>query len=224
MMMISADAEWLRRDQPLLGDLLSVLLSVLTSESPGIAASFRRPGASLAAEQRNLAGVITVVCGDLPQRGVHRGLAGVLIERSTSLTTFVERVPNPRFGQRASRASRSDETLAHCVSTASSALGFDTCSHLRMRRPAFDRLLRILRNFARNIRSARSPSSNSCAPRSARWSADSPPRSRAASSAEISSTQATGSTWAPLPYTSSRNVVSPIGVASFSPMPGIAAQ
>src|SRR6267378_8397346 len=43
--------------------------------SPGVAASFRRPGAKLAAEQGNLAGVITVMCRNLPKHGMHGGLA-----------------------------------------------------------------------------------------------------------------------------------------------------
>src|ERR1700680_3500989 len=46
--------------------------------SPGVAASFRRPGAKLAAEQGNLAGVITVMRRKLPQHGMQGGLAGRL--------------------------------------------------------------------------------------------------------------------------------------------------
>src|SRR5260370_24325859 len=47
----------------------------LQVSSPGVAASFRRPGAKLAAEQGNLAGVITVMRRKLPQHGLHGGLA-----------------------------------------------------------------------------------------------------------------------------------------------------
>ena len=47
----------------------------LTGSSPGIAASFRRPGSELAAEQGNLAGVITVMRRNLPKHGMHGGLA-----------------------------------------------------------------------------------------------------------------------------------------------------
>src|SRR5258708_28810420 len=43
--------------------------------SPGIAASFRRPGAKLAAKQSNLAGVITVMRRNLPKHRMHGGLA-----------------------------------------------------------------------------------------------------------------------------------------------------
>src|SRR5258707_13208435 len=43
--------------------------------SPGIAASFRRPGAKLAAKQSNLADVITVLRRNLPKHGMHGSLA-----------------------------------------------------------------------------------------------------------------------------------------------------
>src|ERR1700726_129435 len=46
--------------------------------SPGVAASFRRPSAKLAAEQGNLAGVITVMRLRLPNHAMPGGLAGRL--------------------------------------------------------------------------------------------------------------------------------------------------
>src|SRR6202521_1515107 len=105
--------------------------------SPGIAASFRRPGTKLAAEQGDLAGVITVVRRNLPKHGMHGGLARRLwradvLNSSLQFRRIGFREPGKPREQISEAARRGPPRLSVI---ARATLG----GPIRVRRPAFDR-------------------------------------------------------------------------------------
>src|SRR6266404_8624664 len=102
--------------------------------SPGVAASFRRPGAKLAAEQSNLAGVITVMRRNLPKHGMHGELARRLWRADVLNFSLQLR----RIGFRKPRKPR--EQIGEAASRGLPRLGGRTTlgGRIRVRRPAFN--------------------------------------------------------------------------------------
>src|ERR1700730_12462159 len=109
--------------------------------SPGVAASFRRPGAKLAAEKGNLAGVITVMRRNLPKHGMHGGLARRLwradvLNSSLQLRRIGFREPGKPREQISAVASRGPPSLG---------------GRSRVRRPALDCFVRVRSILSRNL-------------------------------------------------------------------------
>src|SRR6266853_4187930 len=119
----------------------------LTGSSPGIAASLRRPGSKLAAEQGDLAGVITVMRRKLPQHGMHGGLARSLWRADVfNFSLQLRRIrfrelgkPREQIGE---ATSRGPPRLGGCAT-----LG----GRIRVRRPAFDCFVRVRSILSRNF-------------------------------------------------------------------------
>src|ERR1700674_1012250 len=115
--------------------------------SPGIAASFRRPGAKLAAEQGNLAGVITVMRRKLPQHGMHGGLARRLWRADVLYFSLQLR----RIGFR--ELGKPREQIGEAASCGPPRLGSRATlgGRIRGRRPAFDCFVRVRSILSRNL-------------------------------------------------------------------------
>src|ERR1700694_4985981 len=109
--------------------------------SPGVAASVRRPGAKLPAEQGNLAGVITVMRRKLPKHGMHGGLA----RRFWRADVFNSSLQLRRIGFR--ELGKSCEQIGEAASRGPPRLGV----RIRVRRPAFDRFVWIRSIVSRNF-------------------------------------------------------------------------
>src|SRR6266852_8795805 len=121
----------------------------LTGSSPGIAASLRRPGSKLAAEQGDLAGVITVMRRKLPQHGMHGGLA----RRLWRADVFNFSLQFRRAGFRTPGKPREQISEAtSCGPPRLSVIARATLSaRIRVRRPAFDGFVRIRSILSRNF-------------------------------------------------------------------------
>src|SRR6202049_3705709 len=105
---------------------------------PGVAASFRRPGAKLAADQGNLAGVITVMRRKLPQHGMHRGLARRLWRADVlNSSLHLGRIGFRELGKPREQIGEA----ASCCPPRLSVIARATLGRIRMRRPAFDRFV-----------------------------------------------------------------------------------
>src|SRR6266481_7874441 len=109
--------------------------------SPGIAASFRRPVAKLAAEQGNLAGVITVMRRKFPKHGMHGGLARRLWRADILNSSFqLRRIGFRELGKPREQISEAANRRPPRLSViARATLG----GPIRVRRPAFDCFVRV---------------------------------------------------------------------------------